>query len=229
MATLGGLLSGSKSSSNSSSTSVGSSTTTSSQQVVEKILAGDAGSKDALDQLMGALLGSSLETLGKSPDSQVPEGYTKADAINDSKGLVDSIFSNFKSTALPQIYKQQTASGGYNSTGAQLLANDAYGKAVAAGQEATLGNIKSYADITAQYKSSALQQQSTALQALLGVLGLQQSAIKTSTQDADSTSTTNSTSSTTSTGTTKAKSYSLSASFSPEKDLLGVASGGGPK
>ena len=70
--------------------------------------------------------------------------FSKDAASKDSEASVAALFRDFKNTALPKIYGAQTGSGGYNSTGAQLLANDAYGSAVAKAAELKLKTISEY-------------------------------------------------------------------------------------
>jgi hypothetical protein len=165
----------SKSSESGESTTSGTNRVTGTTKTVQELLAGDEGAKSALDDIMNTLLGNAKQKL--APGAVEP-GYTKADAIADSEGLVASIFGNYSRTQLPQIFSAQGSAGAYNSTGAQALANDAFSEATSKSQAAVLGNIKTYADITAQMKAQGTQESESALTALLGSLGLQQSAVK---------------------------------------------------
>jgi hypothetical protein len=76
-----------------------------------------------------------------------PTEYNKALGISDAHDLVDSIFAEYRDTDLPQIYQSMNGSGGYNSTTAQLLANDAYARATAKAAKETLDNVAKYANI----------------------------------------------------------------------------------
>lgn len=73
--------------------------------------------------------------------------YSKATALTDSKDAVDSIFDEFKDTALADVYKPQCIANGYNSTTMQLLANNAYAKTVVSAAKFQLDTIASYAGI----------------------------------------------------------------------------------
>lgn len=71
--------------------------------------------------------------------------YSRENAIADTQGFIDEIFRRYQNEALPQIYRNPRASGIYNDTSTQLLANDAYATAVAQGQAAISQNILNYA------------------------------------------------------------------------------------
>ena len=70
--------------------------------------------------------------------------YSKENAITDAQDVVANIFRDYRNTDLPKIYSAQNTSGGYNSTTAQLLANDAFGAATAKSADAVLKNIVDY-------------------------------------------------------------------------------------
>jgi hypothetical protein len=76
-----------------------------------------------------------------------PTEYNKTLGISDARDLVDSTFRDYRETDLPQIYQAMNGSGGYNSTTAQLLANDAYARASAKAAKDTLDNVSKYANI----------------------------------------------------------------------------------
>lgn len=211
---IGGNASRSGSSTSSESTTTGTNRVVGTTKSVSELLAGDANSKATLDNIMAELFGASVDSL-KKPGTVDP-GYTKQDAIADSQGLVDSIFRQFRSTSLPQIYAAQGSAGAYNSTGAQLMANDAYADTVSKAQSAVLGNIKSYADITAQMKAAGTDETNSRVGALLSALGLQQDATKKQTGTENVDQTTNFTSSTKSFSKTKGKSAGIGGSFSGE-------------
>lgn len=71
--------------------------------------------------------------------------YSRENAIADTQGFIDEIFRQYETESLPQIYRNPRASGIYNDTSTQLLANDAYSTAVAKGQAAISQNILNYA------------------------------------------------------------------------------------
>lgn len=83
--------------------------------------------------------------------------FTRQNAINDSQGFIENIFREFETQSLPQIYKNQRASGIYNDTSTQLLANDAYSSAVAKGQANLFQNILAYAQARNQQLNPVLQ------------------------------------------------------------------------
>lgn len=72
------------------------------------------------------------------------QSFTKDAAIQDSQGMIAQIFSEYEKGSLPQIYKNARATGVYNDTSTQLLANDAYSSAVAKGQSQLVQNILAY-------------------------------------------------------------------------------------
>ena len=76
-----------------------------------------------------------------------PTEYNKSLAISDAQGVVASIFQEYRDTDLPQIYQAMNGSGGYNSTSAQLLANDAYARAVTKSAKEVLDNVSKYGNI----------------------------------------------------------------------------------
>lgn len=71
--------------------------------------------------------------------------FTRENAIADSKGFINQIFKDYEKSSLPSIYKNARATGIYNDTSTQLLANDAYSSAVAKGQAQLVSNITQYA------------------------------------------------------------------------------------
>ena len=71
--------------------------------------------------------------------------FTRENAIADSKGFINQIFRDYEKSSLPSIYKNARATGIYNDTSTQLLANDAYSSAVAKGQAQLVSNITQYA------------------------------------------------------------------------------------
>lgn len=73
--------------------------------------------------------------------------YSKATALADSTAAVDSIFQDFKDTALAKVYFPQCIANGYNATTAQLLANAAYAKTVSTAAQLKLDQVTKYAGI----------------------------------------------------------------------------------
>lgn len=112
---------------------------------------GDTG-RLQLDELLKLLGGNA---------AGITQDFSKGAAIRDSAGLVQNIFDNYQKTALPTIFNAQTGAGAYNSTGAQLLANDAFAQTTNKAAGAVNQNILNY--------SAAYQQQMQPLLAALGV------------------------------------------------------------
>lgn len=71
--------------------------------------------------------------------------FSRGNAITDSQGFIQQIFNDFEKQSLPKIYSNPRASGIYNDTSTQLLANDAFSSAVAKGQSQLVQNILAYA------------------------------------------------------------------------------------
>lgn len=114
--------------------------------------------------------GASLEALGGMRPTGMDFGaykpllglindksYTRENAIKDSQGMIENIFREFETQSLPQIYKNPRASGIYNDTSTQLLANDAYSSAVAKGQANLFQNILAYSQARNQQLNPVMQ------------------------------------------------------------------------
>ncbi len=116
---------------------------------------GSQAGKDSpqLAEALAMLLGEARAGAGE---------WSKSAAKADSKDAVAALFRDYKQTALPKIYGAQTQTGGYGSTGAQLLANDAFASATAKAAQLQQATISDYA--------KNRQQQ---LQVLAGLLGTQ--------------------------------------------------------
>jgi hypothetical protein len=71
--------------------------------------------------------------------------FSRENAIADSQGFINQIFREYENSSLPTIYKNPRATGIFNDTSTQLLANDAYSSAVAKGQSQLVNNITQYA------------------------------------------------------------------------------------
>jgi hypothetical protein len=89
--------------------------------------------------------------------------FTPEAAVHDSQALVDQIMTAYKESTLPNIYQAERSGGGYNSTTAQLLANDAMAKAAAQGAAQVSTTKEKYAQITNQ-------QQQQLVNVLLGLI-----------------------------------------------------------
>lgn len=97
-------------------------------------------------------LSATLRSLQSDLDEYAPQ-YSKEAAVKDTKGLVESIFNQYRESDLPNILQQQGQSGAYSSTGTQQLANDAFSRATTQASSAVLQAITSYADIQNQRRS----------------------------------------------------------------------------
>jgi hypothetical protein len=107
-----------------------------------------------------ALLAQVLERILPGMDSGQ---YSPDAAVKDSQGLVDQIMQSYRESTLPNIYQAERSGGGYNSTTAQLLANDAMAKASAQGAAQVSSTKEKYAQITNQ-------QQQQLVNVLLGLI-----------------------------------------------------------
>lgn len=123
-----------------------------------------------------AALNSLIDTLS-TQDKNGKVDFNKQQAITDSTGLINQIFQNYREQNLPQILSTQNRAGGYDSSGTQLLADDAFARTEAQGLSAITDTISKYAGIQSQQDAS--------LNAALGVA-------KGSYIDSNSTQTTNS-------------------------------------
>lgn len=80
----------------------------------------------------------------------VQSQYEKSNAITDARAARDNAFHTYADEYLPTLYGKMCSSGIFNSTAAQLLANDAYARTVVKAEELELTNIKDYASIHAR-------------------------------------------------------------------------------
>lgn len=145
--------------------SMESSTAITSSDTSEVTTALDAFSKQKLDTLLTTLTNAQGD-LGK--------GFTKDQAILDSKGAIDNLFTQYKQEALPSIVAQGAQGGVYNSTALQGLADNAFAATVAKGAEVQQQTIKDYAAIGQTAQNSGIE-------AILATLGLEAKAYGTST------------------------------------------------
>lgn len=171
----------------SSSTTTGTTTTSGRTSTVglEQLTAGDAASKAVLDTLTSLLGGQAGQVVSRAATggAGAVAGFTKEDAIADSQALVKNIFTQFQQEQLPQIFAAQGATGGYSSTAAFQLGNEAFGRATANAAGTVADMIKDYATISQAQQQVDASSTTNFLSTLLGAIGLQQSATKTSTSD----------------------------------------------
>lgn len=73
------------------------------------------------------------------------DSFSKESAIQDSEGAIAELFRNYSNAELPKIFSSQVSSGGYNSAGHQLLANDAFANTAAKGAALRSKTILDYA------------------------------------------------------------------------------------
>lgn len=92
------------------------------------------------------------------------DAYSKDSAFKDSDAILAQIFRDFKEQSLPQIYQAQANSGGYNSATGQMLANDAFARAVSQGQAAKLKAASDYGQVQAGQVNAAVNAGRTAQQ-----------------------------------------------------------------
>lgn len=81
--------------------------------------------------------------------------YSKDAAFKDSDALLAQIFQSYRENDLPQIYNAQVNSGGYNSSTAQLMANDAFSRAVVQSQATKLKAATDYGQVNNQLANAA--------------------------------------------------------------------------
>jgi hypothetical protein len=111
-------------------------------------------------------LSATMRRLQADLDEYSPE-YSKEAAVKDTKGLVESIFTQYRESDLPNILQQQGQSGAYSSTGTQLLANDAFARANTQASSAVLQAIGTYAGIQNERRSVSSSALSNVLSGLL--------------------------------------------------------------
>lgn len=99
--------------------------------------------------------------------SQADTAGAKKQAIADSAGAINDLFTQFKNTALPDIMSNQAKTSGYGATTTQLLANDAFSSAVNKGAQLRLATIADYENRALEKSKVALGGLSTSLQSLL--------------------------------------------------------------
>ena len=85
--------------------------------------------------------------IGHALDHFLNTQYHKDAAIADARAARDNAFHEYADEFLPTLYARTCSAGIWNSTAAQLLANDAYARTVVKAEELELTNIKQYAEI----------------------------------------------------------------------------------
>lgn len=118
---------GSASTNTSSSSGMGENSSSSSRSISG---AGSAARNTSYNSLLGLLSN---------------DDFSKQSAIDDSEGAIAELFKNYSNTELPKIFSSQISSGGYNSAGHQLLANDAFANTAAKGAALRSKTILDYA------------------------------------------------------------------------------------
>jgi hypothetical protein len=95
------------------------------------------------------------------------DAFTRERALQDVRGRVEGLFTQYREQAIPEIMSAQNRVGGYASTTGQRLANDAFARTVAEGAKLELEATKTYADIASMIRQVAQQGQGLGLEALL--------------------------------------------------------------
>lgn len=124
---VGGLLNGKDTPSTSLSSSVGENSSSGSRSISAR--GGDVRNA-SYDELLKLL---------------TEDSFSRENAIKDTDGAIAELFKNYSVTDLPKIFSSQISSGGYNSTGHQLLANDAFANTAAKGAALRSKTIMDYA------------------------------------------------------------------------------------
>lgn len=125
-----------------------------SQQVTQRL---DNNSIANLTALLGTIQGNLTG----------PDQYSKEAALQDSEGVVKQLFAEYSKTLLPQIISKASQSGAYNSSAAQLLADNAFAETVNRAAEVKLNTVAQYAQASAQKQQTQAQTLGTILQGLL--------------------------------------------------------------
>lgn len=103
------------------------------------------------DELVSHLSDSEKAQLQRFMDSAMTrylsQEFSKDVASGDITASYDGIFREYRESELPILYGKLCSTGMYNSTAAQMLANDAYARAVDKAGQAKHGAIKDYAQI----------------------------------------------------------------------------------
>lgn len=100
-------------------------------------------------------------------NTKVDLAAARKNALTDTKASVEALFNQYKETALPQIMSAQQKTGGYGSTTATALSNDAFARTVANAGALQLQAVGQYETNALNRSQQALSGLSTSLQALL--------------------------------------------------------------
>ena len=106
-----------------------------------------------------------LKSFGSN--TKVDLAGARKQALADTKTSVDALFSQYKETALPQIMTAQQRTGGYGSTTAAQLSNDAFARTITQAGQLQLNAVNQYETNALNRSAQALSGFSTSLQALL--------------------------------------------------------------
>jgi len=99
----------------------------------------------------------------KAMSRYLSDEFSKENASSDITSSYDGIFREFRESELPIIYGKMCSTGMYNSTAAQMLANDAYARAVDKAGQAKHNAIKDYAQLEVARAEPALSAFNVAL------------------------------------------------------------------
>lgn len=97
-----------------------------------------SGTTPGFTEQLAATLAERQKSLG---------GYSKQDAIDDVQGVLKTQATDALQSVMPSIAQAQTASGAYNTTGKELLRNDAQARITSQLVNTQLQAIKDYAGI----------------------------------------------------------------------------------
>ena len=100
----------------------------------------------------------------KALSRYLSDEFSKDNASTDITASYDGIFREYREAELPVIYGKLCSTGMYNSTAAQMLANDAYARAIDKAGQAKHGAIKDYAQLEVARAEPALSAFNVALQ-----------------------------------------------------------------
>lgn len=99
----------------------------------------------------------------KAMSRYLSDEFSKDSAASDITSSYDGIFREFRESELPVLYGKLCSTGMYNSTAAQMLANDAYARAVDKAGQAKHGATKDYAQLEIARAEPALSAFNVAL------------------------------------------------------------------
>ena len=102
---------------------------------------------ETIKRLTDSLVVKLDDSLAEAVTEFLSSEWTKASAKADAEACMNNHFEEYREEYLPTIYGNMCANGIYNSTAAQMLANDAYARTVRKTCELVLESIKAYAGI----------------------------------------------------------------------------------